>query len=748
MAIEEGRAAASAPWHPQFRSISGDIAGGFAAALIAIPQAMSLGLLAFAALGPEYASAGVVAGLVASVAGNLIAAAVPAARCQILSARASTTVVFAALIAVLIEHPLLQTAQGPAIPQVLTLAFMVLFLAGVLQIIFGLTGVGRAIKFVPYPVIAGFMNGIALIILVSQVGPALGMEAGRSLPEVLSDLGAIHPASVLVTVAVVATVFATPRVTRRISPMLCGLIVGVTLHYGAALLLSVPVGPVVGPLPPFDFEPHEMTHMFDFAWNEDMALWLRVLLPHALLLAAVASLDGLLASVIGDAVTHGQHDSRRVLTGQGAANALGAAFGAIPTVASAHTRIANYLGGGRSPLSTLSHAVFVLAAMAALGPLVAAVPVAALAGLMIYIGFTLVDRWTRDLARRLREEGHRGELALNLAIVAAVALSLLLLNMIVAFALGLAAAIILLLVKLSGSPVARTLDGSVRSSLKVRSPDARSVLRPLVKQIRILELQGELFFGTADRLQAQVEAAPEGTRFLILDFRRVNQIDATGARVLEVIGHLAARRRMTVALSEVREDESRGRYLRALGIAAVIPPEHWFPDLDRALEWAEDRLLERERFEDAPEIAPRDLPLFSGLSEEEMVTIAGVLERHELGHGDVVFNEGDEGDRLFVIARGAVSIKVQLGGETARARRLATFTPGVFFGEMSLLEGQRRSADAFAKGERVVLYSLSARHFAGLVQQHPRLGLKIYQAMTRELVARLRVTTGALRALE
>ena len=748
MAIEEARAAASAPWHPSFRNISGDLAGGFAAALIAIPQAMSLGLLAFAALGPEYASAGVVAGLVASVAGNLVAAAVPAARCQILTARASTTVVFAALIAVLVEHPLLQTAQGPAIPQVLTLAFMVLFLAGVLQIIFGLTGVGRAIKFVPYPVIAGFMNGIALIILVSQVGPALGMEAGRSLAEVLSDLGAIQPASILVTVAVVTTVFVTPRVTRRISPMLCGLIVGVTLHYGAALLLFVPVGPVVGPLPPFDFQPHEMSHMFDFAWNEDMGLWLRVLLPHALLLAAVASLDGLLASVIGDAVTHGQHDSRRVLTGQGAANALGAAFGAIPTVASAHTRIANYLGGGRSPLSTLSHAVFVLAAMAVLGPLVAAVPVAALAGLMIYIGFTLVDRWTRDLARRLREEGHRGELILNLAIVAAVALSLLLLNMIMAFALGLAAAIVLLLVKLSGSPVARTLDGSVRSSLKVRSPDARAVLRPLAKQIRILELQGELFFGTADRLQAQVESVPESARFLILDFRRVNQIDATGARVLEVIGHLAARRRMTVALSEVREDEPRGRYLRALGIAAVIRPELWFPDLDRALEWAEDRLLERERFEDAPEIAPRELPLFSGLSEEEMATIAGVLERHELGHGDVVFNEGDEGDRLFVIARGAVSIKVQLGGETARARRLATFTPGVFFGEMSLLEGQRRSADAFAKGERVVLYSLSARHFAGLVQQHPRLGLKIYQAMTRELVARLRVTTGALRALE
>lgn len=748
MAVEEGRATDAAPWHLSFRAISGDVAGGFAAALITIPQAMSLGLLAFAALGPDHASAGVAAGLVASIAGNLVAAAIPAARCQILAARASTTVVFAALIAALVDHPLLQTAQGPAIPQVLTLAFMVLFLAGVLQIVLGLTGVGRAIKFVPYPVIAGFMNGIALTILVSQVGPALGMEAGRSLLEVLGDPQAIQPASIVVTGAVVATVLITPRVTRRMSAMLCGLIVGVALHYAAAILLSAPVGPVVGPLPDIDFAPQEMAHMFDFAWNEDMGIWLKVLLPHALLLAAVASLDGLLASVIGDAVTHGQHDSRRVLTGQGAANALAAAFGSIPTLSSTHARIANYLGGGRSPLSTLSHALCVLAAMVVLGPLVAAVPVAVLAGLMIAIAFTLVDRWTRDLARRLQDDAHRGEVALNLGIVAAVALSLLLLNMILAFAVGLAAAIVLLLVKLSGSPVARALDGGVRASLKIRSPEARAVLRPLATHIRILELQGELFFGTADRLQADVQALPDGTRFLILDFRRVNQIDATGARVLEVIGQLAARRRMTVALSEVREDEPRGRYLRALGIAAVVPPDRWFPDLDRALEWAEDRLLERARFEDGPEIAPRDLPLFSALSEDEMATVAAALERHELGHGDVVFNEGDEGDRMFLIARGAVSIKVQLGGDTVRARRLATFTTGVFFGEMSLLEGQRRSADAFAKGERVVLYSLSGRHFAELVQHHPQLGLKIYQSITRELVARLRVTTGALRALE
>jgi SulP family sulfate permease len=731
----------------RWRLISGDIAGGFAAALIAIPQAMSLGVLAFAALGPAYASTGVIAGLFTSVIANLVATAIPASRCQIVGARASTTVVFAGILAALVAHPLLQTPQGPDYHQAVTLAFMGLFFSGVLQIALGLSGLGRAIKYVPYPVIAGFMNGIALTILVAQIGPVLGLEAGHPL---FADLtwSAVKPASLVVAAAVVAAIFLAPRVTRKLPAILIGLLVGVPLHYLFDLVSPGLAGPVVGALPDIELSPHELTAMFDFQWRGEPLAWVLYLLPAALLLAAVGALDGLLASVVVDSLTHSRHDSKRLLTGQGAGNALCAAFGAIPAVANAHTRAANYLAGGRTRLSTLYHALFMLAAMVALGPLVAGLPVAALSGLMIYIGVTLIDRWTRDLLRRLRsDDRHRHEIVLNLGIVAGVALVLLFSNMMAAFAAGVIAAVALLLFKLSGSPVRRMLDGTVRTSLKVRGAAARAVLRPLAKNIRIIELQGEIFFGTADRLQTEIESLPEGTRFLILDFRRVNQIDASGARVLEVIAQLVTRRHIRLLLSHMREDEPRGQYLKALGVAAAVDPSYWFPDLDRALEWAEDRALERARFEDAPELSLREMAMFDGLDEAEMEVLSKALERHELHHGDTVFLEGDEGDRMYLIARGAVSIKVKLE-EEMRARRLATFNPGVFFGEMSMIEGRRRSADAFAKGANVVLYSLSAAKFAELVRQHPQVGLKLYQNLSRELAARLRSTSGALRALE
>lgn len=726
----------------------GDVAGGFTATLIAIPHAMGLGLLAFAALGPSWAPVGVVAGLLSVVVGSFVSGVIPSGMCMMMGTRTSVAMVFAGILAALAAHPLLQTPQGPDVPQVLTLAFIAVFLSGLLQMGFGALRMGRAIKFVPYPVIAGFMNGIAILMIVSQIGPMLGVDASLPLGELIAHAGVIRPASLLVTAVVIAMIFLAPRMTRKIPILLCGLLAGVLLHYLIAVVAPGAVGALVGELPATSFAPRELVSMMHISARDDFADWLAFLLPSALLLAAVAALDGLLAAVVVDPVTRSRHHSDRLLKGQGAAAALAAAFGAIPPAASTHTRAAGYLSGGRTPRCALFHALFMLLSLFALGPLIARIPVAALAGVIIYTALTLVDRWTRDLVRRLGMKGaDRREILLNLAVVLVVTLSMLVLNLMAAFAVGIAAAVFLLLVKLSGSPVRRMLDGTVRASLKIRSGEERAMLRPLGRQIRIFELEGAIFFGTADHLQMEVENLPDEVRYVVLDFRRVTEVDASGARALETICHMAARRNMRVLLSHLQVDAGQGRYLRGMGIAAVVAAEHWFADLDRALEWTEDQLLERDRFEDGPELTPRDMALFAGLDEHEMSTLCSMLQRQELAHGDVVFREGDAGDRIYLIARGSVSIKLQLTDQS-RARRLATFVPGVFFGEMAMLEGERRSADAFAKGERVVLYTLGAEEVARIVREYPGLGVKLYRNLGRELATRLRVTSGALRALE
>ena len=730
------------------RVLLGDVSGGFSATLIAIPHAMGLGLLAFAALGPSWAPVGVVAGLLSVVVGSFVAGVIPSGNCMMMGTRTSVTMVFAGILAALVAHPQLQTPQGPDVPQLLTLAFIAVFLSGLFQLGFGALRLGRAIKFVPYPVLAGFMNGIAILMIVSQIGPMLGSDASTSLQALLKNANLIRPASLLVTVVVVTVIFLAPRVTRKVPVMLCGLLVGVPLHYLLAWLSPGIVGPLVGELPVTDFAPRELVSMLHLSVRNDFADWLAFLLPSALLLAAVASLDGLLAAVVVDPVTRSRHDSDRLLKAQGAAAALAAAFGAVPPAASTHTRAAGFLGGGRTQRCSLFHALFMLLSLLMLGPLIAQVPVAALAGVIIYTALTLVDRWTRDLVQRLGADGaERREILLNLAVVTGVTLSMLVLNLMAAFAVGIAAAVFLLLIKLSGSPVRRVLDGTVRASLKVRSPEERAMLRPQGRHIRIFELEGAIFFGTADRLQMDVEILPDEVRFVILDFRRVTEVDASGVRALETICHMAARRNMMVLLSHLGRDAGQGSYLRAMGLAAVVATDHWFIDLDRALEWTEDRLLERDRFEDAPELQLRDMSLFDGFDADEIATLGAYVLRHELTHGDVVFKEGDAGDRVYLIARGSVSIKLQLADE-GRARRLATFVSGVFFGEMAMLESERRSADAFAKGAQVVLYSLGADEISLIAQEHPQLGVKLFRNLGRELATRLRITSGALRALE
>lgn len=381
------------------------------------------------------------------------------------------------------------------------------------------------------------MNGIALLMLLSQAGAALGMHVGVSGPEILRNLDAVRPGSVVVTIVVVTMIFLAPRLTRKVPTLLCGLIAGLSLHYLIGYFAPDAVGPVVGPLPVMDFAPRELVAMVHLSGREEIVTWLEFLLPGALLLASVAALDGLLAAVVTDPVIRSRHDSNKLLKGQGAANALAAAFGAIPVVTSTHTSVANYLAGGRTSAAALFHALFMVGSVLALGGLIAYIPVSALAGVIIYTALMLVDRWTRDMVRRLGDAGtDRREILLNLGVVLGVTLALLLFNMIVAFAIGITAAVLMLLAKLSGSPVRRTLDGSVRTSLKIRNLEARTALQSLGQQIRIFELEGAIFFGTTDRLQSDVENLPEHSRYVILDFRLVSDIDASGAHALETIG--------------------------------------------------------------------------------------------------------------------------------------------------------------------------------------------------------------------
>jgi SulP family sulfate permease len=318
-------------------------------------------------------------------------------------------------------------------------------------------------------------------------------------------------------------------------------------------------------------------------------------------------------------------------------------------------------------------------------------------------------------------------------------------NILAAVVIGVLAATILLVVRMSTSIVYRLSDGVSRSSLKVRDAEQAECLHKNGGKIGIVELGGYVFFGTADRMRTEIEAFARGRSMVILDFRRVYEVEASGARVLQVLGKTLKEQGISVALSHVPIDEPLGLYLQESGAERSIKLDHWFADLDQALEWAEDSLLEScgKPVKPSEEISLGNADLLADLDLRQLATLNGLLEREVLVDGDLVFKEGDAGDKLFVITRGEVSIKIKLPG-TARLQRLATFGPGMVFGEMALIEGKPRSADAHVMRGAIV-YSLSAANFEKLRMQHPDVAFAIIGNLTRQLAVRLRTTSEQLR---
>ena len=733
--------------------IRGDLMGGFAAALVVLPQALGKGALVFLPLGLAYVHVGIIAGLYAAIAGGLVAALVGRPRYQISGPLTSTAVICAALVATLAANPLFSTPTGLNVGAITTLVFLAVFLGGALQIVFAVLRLGRALKFIPQPVLAGFMYGVALQIFIQQVRPLFGLAPDAPLTDLFNQVDKIKPWAVVVGGVTIIAALSARKISDRIPAPMAALVAGgITFALLRDHTAGAGMGEVLRALPTDALLNSPLPAMLRLDWS---SLWFGVATDvaiTALLVAIIGSVMTLLSAAVVDASTGSNQDGDRALLTQGVSNLCSAALGGLFTGGTTMAVLANYQAGGRSALSGATLALILLGLLFAGGALVAYIPLAVLAGIMIAIAVGVVDNLSRDMLQNVQKnQTVRGMVAIdkvraaNFSIILLVGATTAFVNIVAAVVIGVLAATILLVVRMSTSIVYRLSDSASRSSLKVRGTGHAVFLREHGAQIGIVELSGYVFFGTADRMRTDIEAFARGRKAVILDFRRVYEVEASGARVLQLLGKTLAENGIAVALSHVRLDEPLGRYLHDTGAARAIAAEHWFTDLDRALEWAEDWLLTESGKlpETSDEIPIGHTELFGDLSTDELATLQTMLQREELAQGNMVFKEGDPGDRLFIITRGEVSIKLKLPG-TVHLQRLATFGPGMAFGEMALIEGKPRSADAHVMRDAIV-YSLDATSLDNLRRNYPAIAFKITGNLTRQLAARLRTTSEQLR---
>ncbi|MEO8656689.1 MAG: SulP family inorganic anion transporter, partial [Ramlibacter sp.] len=349
-------------------SLKGDLSGGLVAGVIALPLALAFGV---------QSGLGAAAGLYGAIALGVLAAALGGTRTQASGPTGPMTVVSASMVAVAIEQTgSLQSAMG-----VILLAFLA---GGVFQIILGLLGVGRYVKYFPYPVISGFMSGVGLIIVALQIWPFLGSPSPKSTLAVFTGiaepLANLNVSAVLLGLLTVAIYYLFPKITRKVPSVLVALLVGTGVAVMANLALPT-IGDIPSGIPSLQIG--ELLRVAPEHYT--------LILGFGLTLALLGSIDSLLTSVIADNITKTRHDSRRELIGQGIGNAVAALFGGLPGAGATKGTVVNINAGGTTRLSGVVHGLFLLAVLLGLGQFASAIPLSVLAGLLIPVGLAIID---------------------------------------------------------------------------------------------------------------------------------------------------------------------------------------------------------------------------------------------------------------------------------------------------------------------------------------------------------------------
>lgn len=720
------------------RTLSGDIWGGLASMLVALPAAIAFGVTIFAPLGGSLAAQGALAGILGATALGLISPLFGGSSRLITAPCAPAAAVLSAL-------AVTYTQQGVPAEAVLLLLSMIALLAGLIQIGLGLVGVGQLIKFIPFPVVSGYLSGVGLIIIGSQIPKLLGLPGGTHLLDGLRSPSGWMWQPVLVGAMVIAIMVLVPRLTRAVPAAILALVGGVAAYlalgwFDPALMTTsgnpLLVGALGGEGNIMQVLHHHRQGMSALGM-EDVA---KVFLP-ALTLAALLSIDTLKTCVVVDAMTNSHHDSNRELVGQGLGNIGSSLVGGIPGAGTMGASLINISSGGATRLSGLMAGVFSLTAFLLLSPLIAWVPVSALAAILIVIGYRMID--THSLAFFFTPATR-----LDFVVIMAVILVAIFGNLIAASGVGVALAILLFIREQTRSSVVRNrIEGNeifLKHALKLQ--DMERIARNASESV-VFELQGSLFFGTASQLQLALEKEVGSRKYVILSMRRVQSLDVTATHVLEQIKDRLEERDAYLVFCDIPKGLPSGlkmkRFLKDTGVVRPTNKAFAFRELDEALEWvmaqgetSVEQLL--------PVVELRNMLVFMGCGEDALLALEDAIDIRSFKSGHAVFKAGDEDDELLIVRRGLIKVSVAI--HKKENYHLINAGAGEFVGGIGFLEGSGHATDALALTD-VEVYVLSRKHFNLLARQYPGLALAIVENVALNLATRLRVTIGEVQAL-
>lgn len=404
----------------------------------------------------------------------------------------------------------------------------------------------------------------------------------------------------------------------------------------------------------------------------------------------------------------------------------------------------NVNSGANTRMSGLLAGALCFIAFLVLSPVIAWVPVSALAAILIVIGFRMIDRHSLAFF-------YTPATRLDFLVITSVIVVALVGNLIAASGVGVAFAILLFIREQTRSTVVRNrIEGNHLLSKRQRSGEEPDSVETEVSDTVVFELQGSLFFGTASQLHAALEPETKIRKFVILSMRRVQSLDLTATHVLEQIKDRLEENDAYLVFCDIPKGLPSGlkmkRFLKDTGVVRPTNKAFAFRQLDEALEWVEGQrhAAGQASEEDALSLELADMPMFEDMPDEALAELNAAVTLRPVHAGKKVFKAGSPGDELFLIRRGVVKITLPI--HKKEHYHLATCGPGEIVGGIGFLDGSDHAADALAMTE-VEVYVLGREAFTVLAERYPALSSRLIETVALNLADRLRATVSEIHAL-
>ncbi|WP_009545349.1 SulP family inorganic anion transporter [Crocosphaera subtropica] len=537
-----------------FRNVKGDIFGGLTAAVIALPMALTFGVAS---------GAGASSGLWGAILIGFFAALFGGTPTLISEPTGPMTVVMTSVIASL-------TAANPE--QGLAMAFTVVMLAGLFQILFGVFKLGKYVTLMPYTVISGFMSGIGVILIILQIAPFLGQASPKggvvgtvqNIPNLITNINSTTSLETLLAVITVGILFFYPRKLKKyMPPQLLALIVGSLIAvflFGDADIRRI--GEISVGLPSLQVPTFT-------------AAQLRTMFVDALVLAMLGCIDALLTSLVADSLTRTEHDSNKELIGQGLGNLVSGLFGGIAGAGATMGTVVNIQTGGRTAVSGLTRALVLLVVVLGLSQYLQGIPLAVLAGIALKVGIDIVD-WG------FLKRAHKISVKAALIMYGVIGLTVFV-DLIVAVGVGVFVANILTIERLSNHRADKVKAVTYDDEEIDLKPEEKQLLEEANGRVLLFYLSGPMIFGVAKAISREHNLIND-YQALVLDLSEVPILGVTSSLALEnAIQEAVEKGRHVFLVGVSGQAESR---LRKLGVMDIVSPDHIMSDRITALKEA------------------------------------------------------------------------------------------------------------------------------------------------------------------